>query len=129
VLPGGVRNNQLQKTPPLVTSLTHEGVVGAAGQLEQLDARVRIAPVGAAVIPHRLRDPVLLRPPLAGLALVEGDADLAVELVDIHLVEPVLELVVLEETGVQALEDFGDILVGLTSGSLRVRFTTKKRTS
>ncbi|HEY8812636.1 MAG TPA: hypothetical protein VIO86_09125, partial [Candidatus Dormibacteraeota bacterium] len=103
VFPGGVRNNELQKTAPLVTSLTHEGVVGAAGQLEQLDAGIRIASVGAAVIPHRLPDPVLLRPPLAGLALVEGDADLAVEFVDVHLVEPVLELVVLGDEPRQGL--------------------------
>ena len=50
VLPGRVRNNELQKTAPFVTSLTHEGVVGAAGQLKQLDAGVRIAPIGAAVL-------------------------------------------------------------------------------
>jgi hypothetical protein len=45
------------------------------------------------VLLDRLRDPVLLRPPLAGFALVEGLADLAVELVDLHRVEPVLELI------------------------------------
>jgi hypothetical protein len=51
VLSGGVRNNELQETPPLVISLTHEGVLGAARQLEHLDAGVFEASVCTAMIP------------------------------------------------------------------------------
>ncbi|MBJ7604596.1 MAG: hypothetical protein JF888_15680 [Candidatus Dormibacteraeota bacterium] len=67
--------------------------MGTAREFEEADASVCVAPISAAVILNRLRDPVLLGPPLAGLALVEGLADLAVELVDVLGVEPVLKLI------------------------------------
>lgn len=82
--------------------------MGAARQLEQPDAGVGVAAVRAAVIADRLRDMVLLRTPLGGLARVERLADLAVQLVDIHRIEAVLELRMLggqprERLGVEAL--------------------------
>jgi hypothetical protein len=92
LFPGGVRNNQLEEGLLPVTSLTDELVVGAARQSEQPDAAVGIAPVGRPVPLDRLRDPVLLGPPLEGLALVEGLADFAVQLVHVDLVQAVLEL-------------------------------------
>ncbi|MHB8613572.1 MAG: hypothetical protein ACYDAL_14275 [Candidatus Dormibacteraceae bacterium] len=64
----------------------------ATGQSEQPDAGVGVAPVGRPVPLDRLRDPVLFGPPLEGLAIVEGLADLAVQLVHVHLVQAVLEL-------------------------------------
>jgi hypothetical protein len=70
--------------------------VGAAGEFEELNAAVEVGAVGAPVLLDGLLQVLDLGSPLARLPLVEGLADLAVEFVDVHLVEPVLDLGVLD---------------------------------
>jgi hypothetical protein len=95
VLPGAVRNHEIQQAPLFPCRPFLEEHMGASGEFEELDSVLEVALVGVLMFLDRLEEPALLSPPLGRLSLVELEIDSPVQPVDVHSVEAVLEALML----------------------------------
>jgi len=95
VLPGRVREYEIEETTLLARFLRHEQPVAALGEFESLDAVFEVVLVGGLKFGDLALDAVLLVAPLPLPALVGLAVDEPVEFVFVGTVDAVLEACVL----------------------------------
>ena len=78
-------------------------LIRIAGDLDEPDPLLEVVLIGGLVLRDMSLKTVLILPPLLYMFAIKGLLDLTVQLVQVHLVDPVLELQVL---GIQLLDCF-----------------------
>ncbi|WP_245318032.1 MULTISPECIES: hypothetical protein [unclassified Mesorhizobium] len=96
LIPLAVRQHEIQEPLFLVRRLFRKQSAGVACQLQQPDAVLHVRFLGATMTLYLAKQPRLFSSPLCRHPVVEGVVDAAIELVEIHGVQPNLEPIVLD---------------------------------